>query len=70
MKTWLQHVDFFQLGPNVSIGPNVVIGAGTRVRESIILANSVIGEHSLILYTVMGMNTKVSILRDGLLVVK
>ena len=38
---------------------NVIVGAGARVKESIILGGSVVGEHSLILYTVIGMNTKV-----------
>lgn len=42
------------LGPNVSIGKNVKVGAGARIRESIILGNSVIGDHSLIIYSVIG----------------
>jgi len=42
------------LGPNVSIGKNVKIGAGTRIRESIILGNSVVGDHSLVIYSVIG----------------
>lgn len=42
------------LGPNVSIGKNVKVGAGTRIRESIILGNSVIGDHSLVIYSVIG----------------
>jgi len=42
------------LGPNVSIGKNVKVGAGARIRESIILGNSVIGEHSLVIYSVIG----------------
>ena len=41
-------------GPNVSIGKNARIGGGTRIRESIIRGDSVIGEHSLILYSVIG----------------
>jgi NDP-sugar pyrophosphorylase family protein len=44
----------FLAGPNVSIGKSARIGGGTRIRESIILGNSVIGEHSLILYSVIG----------------
>lgn len=42
---------FFQLGPNVSVGKNAVIGAGVRIRESIILGNTTIQEHSCVLYT-------------------
>ena len=38
------------LGPNVSVGRGVRIGAGARVRESILLGNSSIGEHSLVIY--------------------
>ena len=48
-----------QLGPNVSIGKNVTIGAGTRIKESIILDNSSIGDHTLIMHTITGMNTTV-----------
>lgn len=47
------------LGPNVSIGKNVRVGAGTRIRESIVLGNSVIGDHSLVLYSVIGWSSKV-----------
>jgi len=47
------------LGPNVSIGKNVRIGAGARVRESIILGNSVIGDHSLVIYSVIGWSSVV-----------
>jgi len=47
------------LGPNVSIGKNVKIGAGVRIRESIILGNSQIGEHTLVLYSVVGWNSSV-----------
>lgn len=49
----------FQLGPNVSIGPNVIVGMGTRISESIILADTSIGDHSLIKHAVLGMNTRV-----------
>ncbi|KAK7087004.1 hypothetical protein SK128_007551, partial [Halocaridina rubra] len=45
------------LGPNVSIGKNAVIGAGVRIRESIVLGNSTIEEHSCVLYTVVGWNS-------------
>ncbi|XP_064122479.1 mannose-1-phosphate guanyltransferase alpha-A-like [Macrobrachium nipponense] len=47
------------LGPNVSIGKNAVIGAGVRIRESIVLGNSTIEEHSCVLYTVVGWNSTV-----------
>jgi len=47
------------LGPNVSIGKNVRIGAGARIRESIVLGNSQIGEHSLVIYSVIGWNSTV-----------
>lgn len=47
------------LGPNVSIAKNVTVGAGCRIKESIILGNSSIGDHSLVLYTVIGMNAKI-----------
>merc|ERR1719430_1289039 len=47
------------LGPNVSIGKNVKIGAGVRIRVSIILGNSQIGEHTLVLYSVVGWNSSV-----------
>jgi len=47
------------LGPNVSIGKNVKVGAGARVRESILLGNSNIGGHSLVLYSVIGWNSSV-----------
>lgn len=47
------------LGPNVSIGPNVHIGAGVRIRESIILEGAVIQDHSLILYSIVGRDSKI-----------
>ncbi|XP_045107847.1 mannose-1-phosphate guanyltransferase alpha-A-like isoform X1 [Portunus trituberculatus] len=47
------------LGPNVSVGKNAVIGAGVRIRESIVLGNSTIQEHSCVLYTVVGWNSTV-----------
>jgi len=47
------------LGPNVSIGKNVKIGAGARIRESIILGNSMVGENTLVLYSVIGWNSSV-----------
>lgn len=47
------------IGPNVSIGKNVIIGPGVRIRESIILDDCVIEDHSLIIHTIIGRNTKV-----------
>jgi len=47
------------LGPNVSIGRNVRVGVGARVRESIVLGNSSIGEHSLVIYSVVGWDSSV-----------
>jgi len=47
------------LGPNVSIGTGVTVGAGARVRESIVLGNACIQEHSLTLYSVVGWNSSV-----------
>ncbi|KAB0804796.1 hypothetical protein PPYR_01766 [Photinus pyralis] len=47
------------LGPNVSIGPGVMIGPGVRIRESIILADAVIENHSLVLHSIIGQNSKV-----------
>lgn len=47
------------LGPNVSVGRGVKIGAGARVRESILLGNSSIGEHSLVIYSVIGWDSSV-----------
>jgi NDP-sugar pyrophosphorylase family protein len=52
---------FSLAGPNVSIGKNARIGGGTRIRESIVLGNSAIGEHSLILYSVIGRSFSVNI---------
>ena len=39
-----------KIGPNVSIGPNVQIGYGCRVRDSIILNNTVLEVSCLFLY--------------------
>lgn len=47
------------IGPNVSIAKNVTVGEGCRIKESIILAGSSIGDHSLVLYTVIGMNARI-----------
>ena len=50
---------YLQIGPNVSIGQNVQISAGARIKESIVLNNSCIGANSLVLYAVIGMNSKI-----------
>ncbi|XP_018018007.1 mannose-1-phosphate guanyltransferase alpha [Hyalella azteca] len=47
------------LGPNVSIGKNVSVGAGVRIKESIILGNATVQEHSCILYSIVGWNSTV-----------
>ena len=43
----------------MSIGKNVQISAGARIKESIVLNNSSIGANSLVLYAVIGMNSKI-----------
>ncbi|KAF2896615.1 hypothetical protein ILUMI_09558 [Ignelater luminosus] len=47
------------IGPNVSIGPGVTVGPGVRIRESIILADAVIENHSLVLHSIVGHNSRV-----------
>lgn len=47
------------LGPNVSIGKNVTVGAGVRIKESIILGNATIQQHSCVLYSIVGWNSTV-----------
>lgn len=47
------------LGPNVSIAKNVTIGPGVRIRESIILDDCLIEDHSLVIHTIIGRNSKV-----------
>lgn len=37
----------------------VVIHAGVRIRESIILENSVIDEHTLIIHAIVGKDSKI-----------
>lgn len=49
----------FQIGPNVSIGPGVHVGAGVRIHESIVLANAIVDDHSLILYSIIGTGSRV-----------
>lgn len=43
-----------QLGPNVAIGPGVTIGPGVRIRESIVLEQAQIKDHTLILHSIVG----------------
>jgi mannose-1-phosphate guanylyltransferase len=43
-----------KIGPNVSIGANVVIGRGCRVKDAILLDQVSVGDHSCILYAVVG----------------
>nr|CAD7577875.1 unnamed protein product [Timema californicum] len=47
------------LGPNVSVGPGCVIGAGVRIRESIVLAGANISDHSLVLHSIVGRDSRV-----------
>lgn len=46
-----------KLGPNVSIGFGVTVGPGVRIRDSIILENTVLQNHSCILYSIIGWNS-------------
>lgn len=48
-----------QLGPNVSIGANVSIGRGVRIRETIVLDNAKIQAHSIVLYSIIGKDSRV-----------
>ncbi|TKR92597.1 hypothetical protein L596_007222 [Steinernema carpocapsae] len=43
-----------KIGPNVSIGAGAIVGAGVRVRESIVLPECVLEEHSCVLHSVIG----------------
>ncbi|XP_026332747.1 mannose-1-phosphate guanyltransferase alpha-A [Hyposmocoma kahamanoa] len=47
------------IGPNVSIGAGVTIKAGVRIKESIVLNNATIGEHALVMYSVVGQDASV-----------
>lgn len=48
-----------QVGPNVSIGEGVTIGPGVRLKESIVLPNAVIDDHSLVLHSIIGRESRV-----------
>lgn len=54
-----QIADSAVIGPNVSIGKGVVIAAGVRVRESIILDGSQVDEHTLVIHSIIGRNSKI-----------
>lgn len=43
----------------MSIGKNVKIGAGVRIKESIILPNAKINDHSLIMHSIIGWNNTI-----------
>lgn len=47
------------LGPNVSIGKGVILAPGVRIRESIILDSSVIEDHTLVIHSIIGRNSKI-----------
>lgn len=48
-----------KIGPNVSIGPNTVINEGVRIKDSIVLDNVEVDEHSLVLYSIISRDTKI-----------
>lgn len=47
------------LGPNVSIGAGATVGPGVRIRESIVLQDASISEHSLILHSIVGRGVRI-----------
>lgn len=47
------------IGPNVSISANVVIGESVRVRDAIILENVKVQDYSVIMYSVIGKNSRI-----------
>lgn len=54
------HVDpTAKLGPNVSIGARVTIGRGARVKESIVLEDAEIKHDALVLYSIVGWNSRI-----------
>jgi len=48
-----------KIGPNVTIGRNAVVKQGARIRNAIILADTVVGEHSVILDSITGWESKI-----------
>ncbi|XP_050671518.1 mannose-1-phosphate guanyltransferase alpha-B [Leptidea sinapis] len=47
------------IGPNVSIGAGVTVGGGVRIKESIVLNNATLHDHSLVMYAVVGQEATV-----------
>ncbi|KAK4045961.1 hypothetical protein OIV83_006489 [Microbotryomycetes sp. JL201] len=47
-----------KIGPNVSIGPGVKIGYGCRVKEAIILDNTVLDKNACVLYSIISEDCK------------
>lgn len=45
-----------QLGPNVSISKGVRVGAGVRIKETIVLRDATINDHSLVMHSIVGWN--------------
>lgn len=54
-----QIADSAVIGPNVSIGRGVVVGPGVRIRDSIILDNTYIESHTLVIHSIIGRNCKI-----------
>ncbi|KAK9710775.1 hypothetical protein K7432_008220 [Basidiobolus ranarum] len=48
-----------RIGPNVSIGPRAVIGKGVRIRDSIILDNVEVQDHSCVLWSIIGWSSRI-----------
>ncbi|MBW0505859.1 hypothetical protein O181_045574 [Austropuccinia psidii MF-1] len=48
-----------KIGPNVSIGANVKIGFGARVKDSIILDNTVLEQNSCVLFSILGEDNRI-----------
>ncbi|GEM11011.1 mannose-1-phosphate guanylyltransferase [Rhodotorula toruloides] len=51
--------DTAKIGPNVSIGSGVKVGFGSRIKESIILDNTVIDKNACVLYSIVGEECKI-----------
>lgn len=54
IKHILNSFTYLQLGPNVSVGAGAVIGPGVRIRESLVLSDASIADHSLVLHSIVG----------------
>ena len=48
------------IGPNAYIGRGVVVGKGSRIAESIILGGTEIGDHCVVLRSLIGFNTEIA----------